>query len=172
MNIKEAIDHCQEVIANTNNTSCQLDHRQLIDWLTELRNLKNPEKMYNIGFTLGDVEGLRDHITLEEHIQCNYSVSEITEAYRNACKKLDFDIIKFSHSNRCINGDTFKRLIHFGVIDQEYEEDGNYCLEDSFDFINTFFRIVKIELPDIEWSYRDFNEGWLKILHGAASVIL
>lgn len=99
MNIKEAIDHCQEVIANTNNTSCQLDHRQLIDWLTELHNLKNPEKMYNIGFTLGDVKGLRDHITLEEHIQCNYSVSEITEAYRNACKKLDFDIIKFSHSN-------------------------------------------------------------------------
>lgn len=40
MNIKEAIDHCQEVIANTNNTSCQLDHRQLIDWLTELHNLK------------------------------------------------------------------------------------------------------------------------------------
>ena len=52
MNIKEAIDHCQEVIANTNNTSCQLDHRQLIDWLTELHNLKNPEKMYNIGITL------------------------------------------------------------------------------------------------------------------------
>lgn len=172
MNIKEAIDHCQEVIANTNNTSCQLDHRQLIDWLTELHNLKNPEKMYNIGFTLGDVKGLRDHITLEEHIQCNYSVSEITEAYRNACKKLDFDIIKFSHSNCCINIDTVKRLMHFGVIDPEYEEDGIYCLEDSFDFINTFFRIVKIELPDIEWSYRDFNEDWLEILHGAANAIL
>ena len=128
--------------------------------------------MYNIGFTLGDVKGLRDHITLEEHIQCNYSVSEITEAYRNACKKLDFDIIKFSHSNCCINIDTVKRLIHFGVIDSEYEEDGIYCLEDSFDFINTFFRIVKIELPDIEWSYRDFNEDWLEILHGAANAIL
>lgn len=31
MNIKEAIDHCQEVIANTNNTSCQSDYITLED---------------------------------------------------------------------------------------------------------------------------------------------
>lgn len=55
MDIKEAINHCQEVIANTDNTSCQLDHKQLINWLTELYNLKNSEKLYNIEFTLGDV---------------------------------------------------------------------------------------------------------------------
>ena len=87
MDIKEAINHCQEVIANTDNTSCQLDHKQLINWLTELYNLKNSEKLYNIEFTLGDVGWLSDRVTSEEHIQCNYSVSEITEAYRNACKK-------------------------------------------------------------------------------------
>lgn len=55
MDIKEAINHCQEVIANTDNTSGQLDHKQLINWLAELYNLKNSEKLYNIEFTLGDV---------------------------------------------------------------------------------------------------------------------
>ena len=173
MNIKEAIDHCQEVIANTDNTSCQLDHRQLLDWLTELYNLKNLEKLYNIGFTLGDINWLSDRITSEEHIQCNHSVPEITEAYRNACKKLDFDIVKFSHSNCFIDKDTAKRLLYFGVIDPDcIEKDEIYWLEDSYDFINIFYGIVKTELPDIEWSYRNFNEDWLEILHGAASAIL
>lgn len=173
MDIKEAINHCQEVIANTDNTSCQLDHRQLIDWLTELYNLKNLGKFYNIGFTLGDINWLSDCTTSEEHIQCNHSVSEIIEAYRDACKKLDFNIIKFSHSNHCIDKDTAKRLLYFGVIDPDcIEEDGVYWLEDSDDFISIFFRIVKTELPDIEWSYRDLNEDYLEILHGAAGAIL
>lgn len=173
MDIKEAINYCQEVIANTDNTSCQLDHKQLINWLTELYNLKNSEKLYNIEFTLGDVGWLSDRVTSEEHIQCNYSVSEITEAYKTACKKLDFDIIRFSYSNCCIDEDMTKKLLYFGIIDSNcVYEDGTYWIEGSDDFINMFFGIVKTELPDIEWSYRDLNEDWLEILHGAAGAIL
>ena len=37
MTLDEAIEHCQEKI---NNTQCGLEHRQLRDWLLELKSYK------------------------------------------------------------------------------------------------------------------------------------
>ena len=35
MTLEEAIDHCKEV-----NEKCSLDHKQLYDWLNELKNYR------------------------------------------------------------------------------------------------------------------------------------
>lgn len=41
MSIDDAIKHCKEVIATCNNKNCSEDHQQLLEWLTELKSLKN-----------------------------------------------------------------------------------------------------------------------------------
>ena len=43
MTLQEAIKHCDEVINSCNNKGCQLDHKQLKEWLLELQNYKKDE---------------------------------------------------------------------------------------------------------------------------------
>ena len=59
MTLKEAINHCQEVIDNCNNEECSLDHKQLLLWLKELRCLRkvvDPKYLKGIDY-LQDVYG-------------------------------------------------------------------------------------------------------------------
>ena len=47
LTIQEAIDHCYDVI-NQNKAceECQEDHKQLIEWLEELRNYRKNDPSY------------------------------------------------------------------------------------------------------------------------------
>lgn len=40
MTLEEAIKHCEEVALQINDCECAADHRQLAEWLTELKELK------------------------------------------------------------------------------------------------------------------------------------
>jgi hypothetical protein len=40
MTLDEAIDHCKEVYENCKNDDCALDHKQLHEWLNELKNYR------------------------------------------------------------------------------------------------------------------------------------
>ena len=40
MTIDEAIRHCEEVAEKMNDCECAADHRQLAEWLTELKEAK------------------------------------------------------------------------------------------------------------------------------------
>lgn len=41
MTLEEAIKHCEEVASSCNNKDCALDHRQLAEWLKELKSLRS-----------------------------------------------------------------------------------------------------------------------------------
>lgn len=41
MTLEEAIKHCEEVANSCNNKDCALDHKQLAEWLKELKSLKS-----------------------------------------------------------------------------------------------------------------------------------
>ena len=45
MTLDEAIKHCEEIACN--NTNCALEHKQLAEWLKELRRLKSLPKEHN-----------------------------------------------------------------------------------------------------------------------------
>ena len=40
MTLEEAIEHCKEVALQENNNACSLQHRQLLSWLIELKELR------------------------------------------------------------------------------------------------------------------------------------
>lgn len=40
MTLDEAIKHCEEVANSCDNTECAIDHKQLAEWLRELKELK------------------------------------------------------------------------------------------------------------------------------------
>lgn len=40
MTLDEAIQHCEEVSENCTNEKCSMDHKQLADWLKELKILR------------------------------------------------------------------------------------------------------------------------------------
>lgn len=41
MTLDEAIKHCEEVASSCDNKNCALDHKQLAEWLKELKMIKN-----------------------------------------------------------------------------------------------------------------------------------
>lgn len=45
MTIDEAIRHCEEVAEKMNDCECAADHRQLAEWLTELKGLREENKV-------------------------------------------------------------------------------------------------------------------------------
>ena len=45
MTIDEAIRHCEEVAEKMNDCECAADHRQLTEWLTELKELREENKV-------------------------------------------------------------------------------------------------------------------------------
>ena len=46
MNLDEAIKHCNDVINSCDNKGCKLDHKQLKNWLLELKNLRKLKENY------------------------------------------------------------------------------------------------------------------------------
>lgn len=62
-------------------------------------------KLHNITFTLGDPNGDGHGHYIVFHMQSNYSVKDITDAYNKATEILGFDFIKtccVEYVDRCI----------------------------------------------------------------------
>lgn len=137
--------------------------------------------MYNIGFTLGDPyeDGHGKYKTF--HIECNYSVEDITAAYKDAVKLLGFDYVETvcaEYEDYYIHENETDILLKYGIIKEEdinrnVIDNYNYCPKDCYildedEYVEIFFKIVKLILPDIVYKNRDLNETQLNLLHCAA----
>lgn len=128
---------------------------------------------HNITFSLGDPSGDGHGIYDTYHIVCNYSAEEIQEAYREVVKDLDgWDFLYecSEYENRCISGDGVKNLLQLGVIssndpclEENVHEEGEilYYVESPDVYIDLYFKLVKLQLKDLEWDYRDLEEEYL-----------
>lgn len=47
MTLEEAIQHCEEVSQNCENEQCALDHKQLKEWLLELKQYRELHNFHN-----------------------------------------------------------------------------------------------------------------------------
>lgn len=140
------------------------------------------KKEYNIGFTLGDPSGDGHSQTIDYHIVTNYSANDITKAYKRASEYLGFDFVKEVGSeylaDRWICQEVTEKLLEFKIIHKDgiVREEASWgppigCYDMDYaeeEFVNIFFGIVKIIIPDFEWKERDLEEEWLPILDGAA----
>lgn len=174
MTLNEAIEHCAEVIRTCDHETCKIDHKQLMDWLIELRNIKSKNiDKHNITFILGDPSDDGHGRMKEFHMVSTHSVLEITKAYEKVIEKLGFDYVeKIGVEYLCgyfIPEEYTNKLLALGVIDPQYIINGEYELDDTVDeFLTIFKKLIKIELPTFEWEERDLEETDLFILEGAA----
>lgn len=136
---------------------------------------------HNITFSLGDTsgDGPGMHMYGTYHIACNYSVKEIQEAYEGVIKNLDgwnFLDECSEYENNYISEDGVKNLLQLGVIssDDPYLENDVYRVGETLyyvygpdEYIDLYFKLVKLQLKDLEWDYRDLDEEWLTQLDSA-----
>lgn len=134
---------------------------------------------HNITFSLGDQSKDGHGFYDTYHIVCNYSANEIQEAYREVIKDLDgwnFLYECSDYEDRYISGDGVKNLLKLGVIssddpslkDDVYEEEETlYYVDGPDDYIDLYFKLVKLQLKDLEWDYRDLEEECLTQLNYA-----
>lgn len=99
---------------------------------------------YNITFTLGDpsLDGHGRYI--EYHIQCNYSAKAETLVKLKVINSEDLESGKY-----------------------EWREEGSFYINNTDDYANIFFEIVKLILPDLKWREADSHEEELYLLNGA-----
>lgn len=147
---------------------------------------------HNITFDLGDWSGDGHNHFQTFHIEANYEVAVITDAYNRFCDKYKVDFIN-SVGMECggypiIPEDVTNVLLSLHIINyhnvinvefgqnvkyiKEHERDKyNHCylFDECIDeYIEIFFDIIKHEIPDFKWRYRDLEETNLSILDGGA----
>lgn len=152
--------------------------------------------MYNLKFTLGDPSCDGHGCTKEFHIQTNHSKEDIYSAYVDFSAQYGFKYLDMvGDEYDCFGGipeditnklfelgilEDKDRIIHFDETGEKYKDDRygyskNYdlrydrCYEfDDCDeeFLDIFFKIIKHQIPDFEWEFRDLEEETLSILHG------
>ena len=137
--------------------------------------MNNPkQKLYNITFTLGDPSGDGHYVVF--HMESNYSVQDITNAYNKATKILGFDFIKtccVKYQESYIKPTYASILVKYGTLHKISLEDtdfygvakGTYYVDDGVDeYVDIFIKIIKLVLKDFEWKERDLNETTLNLL--------
>lgn len=138
------------------------------------------QKLHNITFTLGDPSGDGHGHYVVFHMESNYSVKDITDAYNKATEILGFDFIKTC----CVDYQDFyikpiyaSILVNHGILNKISLEDtdfysiskGSYCVDSGVEeYINIFIKIIKLVLKDFTLEYRDLQEDSLSILDFAA----
>lgn len=152
--------------------------------------------MYNLTFTLGDPSCDGHGCTKEFHIQTNHSKEDIYSAYVDFSAQYGFkylDVVGdeyecFGGIPKDITNKLFElgiledkdRIIHFDETGERYKDDrygysknydlrydGCYEFDDcDEEFLDIFFKIIKHQIPDFEWEFRDLEEETLSILHG------
>lgn len=152
--------------------------------------------MYNLTFTLGDPSCDGHGCTKEFHIQTNHSKEDIYSAYVDFSAQYGFKYLDMvGDEYECFGGipkditnklfelgilEDKDRIIHFDETGERYKDDrygysknydlrydGCYEFDDcDEEFLDIFFKIIKHQIPDFEWEFRDLEEETLSILHG------
>ena len=137
-------------------------------------------KLYNITFTLGDPSGDGHVHYVVFHMQRNYSVKDITDAYNKATEILGFDFIKtccVESQESYIKPTYASILVKYGILNKISLEDtdfygvskGTYYVDDGVDeYVDIFIKIIKLILKDFILKYRNLHEDSLDILDFAA----
>lgn len=134
------------------------------------------ELNHNIGFSIGDYSWDGHGLYQEYHIVSNYSGEEISKAYQELSEELGWNFLDEcnEYRNRNLTEKGEQCLLDLGIISESdilmsKEEWGGdtYAIEDSDKFVDIFFKLVKIKIPDLIWDYRDLNEENLPLLNGA-----
>lgn len=137
-------------------------------------------KLHNITFTLGDPSGDGHGHYIVFHMESNYSVKDITDAYNKATEILDFDFIKtccVKYQESYIKPMYASILVKYGILNKISLEDtdfygvskGMYYVDDGVnEYIDIFIKIIKLVLKDFTLEYRDLHEDSLSILDFAA----
>lgn len=137
-------------------------------------------KLYNITFTLGDPSGDGHGHYVVFHMQSNYSVKDITDAYNKATEILGFDFIKtccVKYQESYIKPTYASILVKYGILNKISLEDtdfygvskGTYYVDDGVDeYVDIFIKIIKLILKDFILKYRNLHEDSLDILDFAA----
>lgn len=137
-------------------------------------------KLHNITFTLGDPNGDGHGHYIVFHMQSNYSVKNITDAYNKATEILGFDFIKtccVNYQESYIKPTYASILVKYGILNKISLEDtdfygvskGMYYVDDGVnEYVDIFIKIIKLVLKDFTLEYRDLHEDSLSILDFAA----
>lgn len=137
-------------------------------------------KLHNITFTLGDPSGDGHGHYIVFHMESNYSVKDITDAYNKATEILGFDFIKtccVKYQESYIKPMYASILVKYGILNKISLEDtdfygvskGMYYVDDGVnEYVDIFIKIIKLVLKDFTLEYRDLHEDSLSILDFAA----
>lgn len=106
------------------------------------------------------------------HIISNYSLEDITKAYKEASKIMQFNFIGYCYGDYedfYLDEEASEILVKYNIIKKEdlqttLEYDNAYYIENSTTIINIFTAIVRLVLKDFEWKERDLNETTLNLL--------
>lgn len=143
--------------------------------------MNNPkQKLYNITFTLGDPSGDGHGHYVVFHMESNYSVQDITNAYNKATNLLGFDFINtccVKYQESYIKPTYASILVKYGILNKISLEDtdfygvskGTYYIDEGInEYIDIFIKIIKLVLKDFILEYRNLHEDSLDILDFAA----
>lgn len=126
--------------------------------------------MYNFNLVFKDPY---DCIIQESyHMVSNYSLEDITKAYKEASKLMQFNFIGYcycEYEDFYIDEEASEILVKYNIIRKEdlhktFEYGNAYYIENSTTVIHIFTAIVRLVLKDFEWKERDLNETTLNLL--------
>lgn len=134
------------------------------------------ELNHNIGFSIGDYCWDGHCLYQEYHMVSNYSGKEISRAYQELSKELGWSFLK--ECKRCevrnLTEEGERHLLELGIISKsdilesrEAWGGDTYAIEDNDEFVDIFFKLVRIKIPDLVWDYRNLDEEDLSLLDGA-----
>lgn len=126
--------------------------------------------MYNFNLVFKDPYDC----TIQEsyHMVSNYSLEDITKAYKEASKLMQFNFIGYcygEYEDFYMDEEASEILVKYNIIRKEdlhttFEYGNTYYIKDSTTVINIFTAIVRLVLKDFEWKERDLNETTLNLL--------
>ena len=116
--------------------------------------------MYNITFCLGDPSNDGHGLYKEYHLISNYSAKEIDDAHTTFVNKHEVNLTEYcrDYLDNEISGKLLDYLVEINAINEQDIEEDAFYINDPDEFVYLFFELVKTELPDLIWEYRDLEE--------------
>lgn len=126
--------------------------------------------MYNFNLIFRDP--YNNKIQESYHMVSNYSLEDITKAYKEASKLMQFNFIGYcygDYEDLYLDEEASEILVKYNIINKKdlhvtFNPDEVYYIKDSTTVINIFTTIVKLILKDFELKERDLNETTLNLL--------
>lgn len=126
--------------------------------------------MYNFNLVFKDPY----NCTIQESYRMvsNYLLEDITKAYKEASKLMQFNFIGYcygEYENFYMDEEASEILVKYNIIRKEdlhktFEYGNAYYIENSTTMINIFTAIVRLVLKDFELKERDLDETTLNLL--------